>query len=87
MLFIDGEERQVPLPQPTLFDINRRPWSRTKEEMDKQLLLLSFHEQHDPAHQGGDAPPDDYTAHYTGASSSSYQDEGPSSSYYGGATS
>ena len=87
MLFIDGEEKEVPLLQPTLFDIHRKPWSRTKEEMDEQLRWLGFHEKHDPVYQGGDAPSDDYTAHYIGASSSSYQDEGPSSSYYGGATS
>jgi hypothetical protein len=34
MLFIDGEEREVPLPQPNLFSIHVRPWSHTKEELD-----------------------------------------------------
>ena len=34
MLFTDGEEREVPLPQPGLFDIHRRSWSRSKEELD-----------------------------------------------------
>jgi hypothetical protein len=43
MLFTDGEEREVPLPQPSLFSIHRRPWSRSKEELDEQLGLLGFH--------------------------------------------
>jgi hypothetical protein len=34
MLFTDGEEREVPLRQPSLFSIDNRPWSRTKEELD-----------------------------------------------------
>ena len=89
VLFTDGDERKVPLPQPSLFSIRRRPWSRSKEELDEQLGLLGFHVQHDSEHQedGHEAPSEDYTVHYTGASSSSYQDEGPSSSYFGGATS
>jgi len=87
ILFTDGDEREVPLPQPSLFSIRRRPWSRSKEELDEQLGLLGFHMQHDPERQEDEAPSDDYAVHYTGASSSSYQDEGPSSSYFGGATS
>jgi hypothetical protein len=43
MLFTDGDEREVPLPQPSLFNICRRPWSRLKEELDEQLRLLGFH--------------------------------------------
>jgi hypothetical protein len=43
MLFTDGDEREVPLPQPSLFSICREPWSRSKEELDKQLRLLDFH--------------------------------------------
>jgi hypothetical protein len=35
MIFTDGEEREVPLPQPSLFSIYRRPWSRSKEELDE----------------------------------------------------
>jgi hypothetical protein len=46
MLFTDGEEREVPLPQPSLFSIHRRPWSRSKEELEEQLGLLGFHVQH-----------------------------------------
>jgi hypothetical protein len=46
MLFTDGEEREVPLPQPILFSIDNRPWSRTKEELDERLRVLSFNIQH-----------------------------------------
>jgi hypothetical protein len=43
MLFTDGDEREVPLPQPSLISIYRRPWSRSKEELDEQLRLLGFY--------------------------------------------
>jgi hypothetical protein len=45
MLFTDGDEREVPLPQPSLVSIYRRPWSHSKEELDEQLRLLGFHIQ------------------------------------------
>jgi hypothetical protein len=45
MLFTDGDEREVPLPQPSLFSICRGPWSCSKEELDEQLRLLGFHMQ------------------------------------------
>ena len=84
MSFADGDEREVPLPQPSLLSAHRKPWSRSKEELEEQLRLLGFHELHPEA--GNDS----YTTHYPGASSSSYQppgyDDGASSSYYGGAT-
>jgi hypothetical protein len=35
MLFTNGEEREVSLPRPSLFSIHRRPWSRSKEELDE----------------------------------------------------
>jgi hypothetical protein len=35
MLFTDGDEREVPLPQPSLFSICRGPWLRSKEELDE----------------------------------------------------
>jgi hypothetical protein len=79
MLFTDGDEREVPLPQPSLFSICRRPWSRSKEELDKQLGLLGFHRQHGSESQEGEALSDYYAMHHTGASSSSYQDGGTSS--------
>ncbi|KAK1609499.1 hypothetical protein QYE76_033172 [Lolium multiflorum] len=84
MLFIDGDEREIPLPQADLFSVRRRPWSRSKEEVDDQLRILGFHQQHDSE----DAEPSDgYTITYPGASSSGYQGQDPPSSYYGGATS
>ncbi|KAK1695252.1 hypothetical protein QYE76_011949 [Lolium multiflorum] len=84
MLFIDGDEREIPLPQADLFSVRRRPWSRSKEEVDDQLRILGFHQQHDSE----DAEPSDgYTVTYPGASSSGYQGQDPPSSYYGGATS
>ena len=83
ILFIDGDEREIPLLQPSLFSVCRTPWSRSKEELDKQLCLLGFHGQH----QEEEATNDDYVVHYTGASLSSYPNEGASSSYYGGAIS
>ncbi|KAK1666578.1 hypothetical protein QYE76_054737 [Lolium multiflorum] len=84
MLFIDGDEREIPLPQADLFSVRRRPWSRSKEEVDEQLRILGFHQQHDSE----DAEPSDgYIVTYPGASSSGYQGQDPPSSYYGGATS
>ena len=43
VLFSNGDEREVSLPQPALFNIRRRPWSRSKHELDEQLRLLGFH--------------------------------------------
>ncbi|KAK1653919.1 hypothetical protein QYE76_071724 [Lolium multiflorum] len=84
MLFADGDEREIPLPQPDLFSIDRKPWSRSKEEVDEKMKIQDFHQQHDSA----DAEPSyDYTVTYPGASSSTYPEYDPSSSYYGGATS
>ncbi|KAK1610330.1 hypothetical protein QYE76_034003 [Lolium multiflorum] len=55
-----------------------------KEEVDEQLRILGFHQQHDSE----DAEPSDgYTVTYPGASSSLYQGQDPPSSYDGGATS
>ncbi|KAK1629068.1 hypothetical protein QYE76_003383 [Lolium multiflorum] len=83
VLFADGEEREVPLPQPDLFSINRKPWSRSKEEVDEKLKIHNFHQQHDSE----DAEPSyDYTITYPGASSSTYPEYDPSS-YYEGASS
>ncbi|KAK1668024.1 hypothetical protein QYE76_056183 [Lolium multiflorum] len=83
ILFADGEEREILLPQPDLFSIDRKPWSRTKEEVDEQLKIQGFHQQHDSE----DAEPSyDYTVTYPGASSSTYPEYDPSS-YYEGASS
>jgi hypothetical protein len=88
MLFTDGDEREVSLLQPSLFSIYRRLWSRSKEELDEQLRLLGFHIQQGVVDQEEEeAPADHYTMYHTGAPSSSYQDAGASSSYFGDATS
>ncbi|KAK1630944.1 hypothetical protein QYE76_005259 [Lolium multiflorum] len=84
MLFADGDEKEIPLPQPGLFSIDRQPWSRTKEEVDEHMKIQDFHQQHDSE----DAEPSyDYTVTYPGASSSTYPEDDPSSSYYGDTTS
>ncbi|KAK1696507.1 hypothetical protein QYE76_013204 [Lolium multiflorum] len=84
MLFADGDEREVLLPQTDLFSIGRKPWSRSKEEVDEKLKIQGFHQQHDSE----DAEPSyDYTVTYPVASSSTYQEPGRSSSYYGDTTS
>jgi hypothetical protein len=88
MLFTDGEEREVPLPQHSLFSIDNRPWSRMKEELDEQLRVLGFNVQHGVVDQEEEEEPAyHYTTYHTGAPSSSYQDEGASSSYFGNDTS
>jgi hypothetical protein len=56
MLFTDGDEREVPLAQPSLFSICRMPWPRSKEELDEQVGLLGFHRQHDSESQEVEAP-------------------------------
>ncbi|KAK1621053.1 hypothetical protein QYE76_026570 [Lolium multiflorum] len=64
--------------------IDRQPWSRTKEEVDEHMKIQDFHQQHDSE----DAEPSyDYTVTYPGASSSTYPEDDPSSSYYGDTTS
>ncbi|KAK1663234.1 hypothetical protein QYE76_051393 [Lolium multiflorum] len=61
MLFADGDEREVLFPQTDLFSIGRKPWSRSKEEVDDQLKIQGFHQQHDSE----DAEPSyDYTVTY-----------------------
>ena len=84
MLFADGDEKEIPLPQPDLFSIDRKPWLRSKEEVDEQLKIQGFHQQHDSEEA---EPSYDYTVTYPGASSSTYPEYDPSSSNYGGATS
>ncbi|KAK1665348.1 hypothetical protein QYE76_053507 [Lolium multiflorum] len=77
------DERKL-LPQTDLFSVGRKPWSRSKEEVDEQLKIQGFHQQHDSE----DAEPSyDYTVTYPVASSSTYLEPGRSSSYYGDTTS
>ncbi|KAK1631371.1 hypothetical protein QYE76_005686 [Lolium multiflorum] len=84
MLFADGDEKEIPLPQPGLFCIDRQPWSRTKEEVDEHMKIQDFHQQHDSE----DAEPSyDCTVTYPDVSSSTYLEPGRSSSYYGDTTS
>ncbi|KAK1670931.1 hypothetical protein QYE76_059090 [Lolium multiflorum] len=84
MLFSDGEEKEIPLPQPGLLSIDRQSWSCTKEEVDEHMKIQDFHQQHDSE----DVEPSyDYTVTYPGASSSTYPEYDPSSSYYGDTTS
>ncbi|KAK1610596.1 hypothetical protein QYE76_034269 [Lolium multiflorum] len=62
MLFADGDEKEIPLPQPGLFSIDREPWSRTKEEVDEHMKIQDFHQQHDSE----DAEPSYDTRHVSG---------------------
>ncbi|KAK1644325.1 hypothetical protein QYE76_062130 [Lolium multiflorum] len=41
MLFADGDEREVLLPQTDLFSVGRKPWSRSKEEVDERRYKAS----------------------------------------------
>ncbi|KAK1653480.1 hypothetical protein QYE76_071285 [Lolium multiflorum] len=84
MLFADGDEKEIPLPQPGLFSIDRQSWSRTKEEVDEHMKIQDFHQQHDS--EDAEAS-HDYTVTYPGASSSTCPEYDPSSSYYGDTTS
>ncbi|KAK1629885.1 hypothetical protein QYE76_004200 [Lolium multiflorum] len=84
MLFADGDEKEIPLPQPGLFNIDRQSWSLTKEEVEEHMKIQDFHQQHDSE----DAEPSyDCTVTYPDASSSTYLEPGRSSSYYGDTTS
>ena len=79
ILFNDDTERGVPLPQPILFSIDRKPRSRSKEEWDAELVSTNNYvvPEEEP-------PYAEYTTYNVGASSSAYQDEEASSSYQGG---
>ncbi|KAK1561474.1 hypothetical protein QYE76_016877 [Lolium multiflorum] len=68
----------------TRFDIDRQPWSRTKEEVEEHMKIQEFHQQHDSEDVGTSY---DHTVTYPGASSSTYPEYDPSSSYYGDTTS
>ena len=85
MLFTDGDEREIPLPQQDFFSLSRRPLLCSKERVDEHLKLLEFYEQHDlQPPKNEEAPYFDYTVHYPGASSSSYPDDAATSSYHPG---
>ena len=83
MLFTDGEERNVPLPQPALFGISRRPLLNSKERVDEHLRWVEFHGHFNPQPQENEEEVHDNVEHYPEAPSSSYHDEDASSSYHG----
>ncbi|KAK1662267.1 hypothetical protein QYE76_050426 [Lolium multiflorum] len=84
MLFADGNEKEIPLPQPGLFSIDRQSWSLTKEEVEEHMKIQEFHQQHDSENA---EPSYDCTVTYPDVSSSTYMEPGRSSSYYGDTTS
>ncbi|KAK1695868.1 hypothetical protein QYE76_012565 [Lolium multiflorum] len=84
MLFADGNEKEIPLPQPGLFNIDRQSWSLTKEAVEEHMKIQEFHQQHDSENA---EPSYDYTITYPDVSSSTYMEPGRSSSYYGDTTS
>ncbi|KAK1609788.1 hypothetical protein QYE76_033461 [Lolium multiflorum] len=84
MLFADGNEKEIPLPQQGLFNIDRQSWSLTKEVVEEHMKIQEFHQQHDSENA---EPSYDYTVTYPDVSSSTYLEPGRSSSYYGDTTS
>ncbi|KAK1664148.1 hypothetical protein QYE76_052307 [Lolium multiflorum] len=69
MLFADGNEKEIPLPQPGLFNIDRQSWSLTKEEVEEHMKIQEFHQQHDSENA---EPSYDCTVTYPDVSSSTY---------------
>ncbi|KAK1681254.1 hypothetical protein QYE76_042102 [Lolium multiflorum] len=84
MLFADGNEKEIPLPQPGLFNIDRQSWSLTKEAVEEHMKIQEFHQQHDSENA---EPSYDYTVTYLDVSSSTYMEPGRPSSYYEDTTS
>ncbi|KAK1663251.1 hypothetical protein QYE76_051410 [Lolium multiflorum] len=42
MLFADGNEKEIPLPQQGLFNIDRQSWSLTKEVVEEHMKIQEF---------------------------------------------
>ncbi|KAK1696990.1 hypothetical protein QYE76_013687 [Lolium multiflorum] len=61
MLFADGNEKEIPLPQQGLFNIDRQSWSLTKEVVEEHMKIQEFHQQHDSENV---EPSYDYTVTY-----------------------
>ncbi|KAK1661476.1 hypothetical protein QYE76_049635 [Lolium multiflorum] len=61
MLFADGNEKEIPLPQQGLFNIDRQSWSLTKEVVEEHMKIQEFHQQHDSENA---EPSYDYTVTY-----------------------
>src|SRR4051794_1363416 len=79
ILFNDDTERDVPLPQLSLFNIDRKPRSHSKEEWSAELVSTDYFvlPEEEPSYN-------EYTTYNVGTSSSAYQNEEASSSYTGG---
>ncbi|KAK1664980.1 hypothetical protein QYE76_053139 [Lolium multiflorum] len=75
MLFADGNEKEIPLPQQGLFNIDRQSWSLTKEVVEEHMKIQEFHQQHDSENV---EPSYDYTVTYPDVSSSTYMEPGRS---------
>ncbi|KAK1651135.1 hypothetical protein QYE76_068940 [Lolium multiflorum] len=73
MLFADGNEKEIPLPQQGLFNIDRQSWSLTKEVVEEHMKIQEFHQQHDSENA---EPSYDYTVTYPDVSSSTYMEPG-----------
>ncbi|KAK1646737.1 hypothetical protein QYE76_064542 [Lolium multiflorum] len=71
MLFADGNEKEIPLPQQGLFNIDRQSWSLTKEVVEEHMKIQEFHQQHDSENA---EPSYDYTVTYPDVSSSTYME-------------
>ncbi|KAK1694488.1 hypothetical protein QYE76_011185 [Lolium multiflorum] len=84
MLFADGNEKEIPLPQQGLFNVDRQSWSLTKEVVEEHMKIQEFHQQHDSENA---EPSYDCTVTYPDVSSSTYMEPGRSSSYYEDTTS
>ncbi|KAK1693735.1 hypothetical protein QYE76_010432 [Lolium multiflorum] len=69
MLFADGNEKEIPLPQLGLFNIDRQSWSLTKKEVEEHMKIQEFHQQHDSENA---EPSYDCTVTYPDVSSSTY---------------
>jgi hypothetical protein len=82
LFFANHEERHLPLPRQKLFSIVNMPLFVTLERVEDEVIVLGFHEQHDPEpEEYQEAPPVNYTVYYPGASSSSHLEDGATSEY------
>ncbi|KAK1685240.1 hypothetical protein QYE76_046088 [Lolium multiflorum] len=83
MLFADGNEKEIPLPQQGLFNIDRQSWSLTKEVVEEHMKIQEFHQQHDSENA---EPSYDYTVTYPDVSSSTYMEPDDGGSHRGDLT-
>ena len=64
----DDREKEISLPQPSLFSLDRRLWSYSLVELEEQLSVLGFHQ----THRRQEPPLEDYSGYHAGASLSSH---------------